>query len=152
MTDAALPDNDHVARYCKPSAVDEQGMPMVGAFQRRSGEPYLSVNWLEHSGTRDIAAATRAVSAEFLGRGYGLRRNGRFAVFNVGSAKGAVFQALGHSLSIDHMPLDDDQSHAGIHGYPPDDLAVAAIFKMLITRPSVHPAMPLHPEMDGSVS
>lgn len=150
MTGAALPDNDHVARYCKPSAVDEQGMPMVGAFKLRAGEPYLSVNWLEHSGTRDMATAMRTVRAKFLGRGYGLRRNGRFAVLNVGSAKEAVFQALEDSLSIDHMPLDDDQSHAGIR-YPPDDLAVAAILNMLITRPAVHPAMPLHPEMDGSV-
>ena len=24
-----LPDTDHVARYCKPSSVDEQGMPMA---------------------------------------------------------------------------------------------------------------------------
>lgn len=141
MTGAALPDNDHVARYCKPSTVD-QGMPLVGAFQLRSGESYLSVNWLEHGDTRDIAAAMRTVRDKFLGRGYGLRRNGRFAVLNVGSAKNAVSQALGHSLNIDHMPRDDDQSHAGIQGYQPDNLAVALELKMLITRSAVHPAMP----------
>ena len=141
MTGADLPDKDHVARYCKPSTVD-QGMPLVAAFQLRSGEEYLSVNWLEHSGTRNIAAAMRAVSAGFLGRGYGLSRSGRFAVLNVGSAKQAVFEALGHSLSIDHMPSEADQSHAGIHGYPPDDLAVAAELAMLIARSAVHPAIP----------
>ena len=44
MTGAPLPDDDHVARYCKPSSVDEHGMPMASAFQLRSGEQHLSVN------------------------------------------------------------------------------------------------------------
>ena len=141
MTGTQVPDNDHVARYCKPSAVDEQGMPTAAAFQRRDEESHLSVNWLEHGGTRDLAEAMRLTRDSFIGRGYRLRPNGRFAILNVGSAKEVVLQALGHSLKIDHLPFDGDPSHAGIHGYPrDDDLAVATELKALIARRDVHPA------------
>lgn len=137
-----LPDEDHVARYCKPSAVDAHGMPMASAFQLRSGEQHLSVNWLEHGGIRHVEAAMARVRAGFLSRGYRLRGNGRFAVLNVGVAKTTVLQALGHSLSIDHLPLDDDHSHAGVHGYTSDDLAVAVELKALLSIEAVHPAVP----------
>ena len=132
MTGDPLPDDDHVARYCKPSSVDEQGMPMASAFQLRSGEQYLSVNWLEQGGTRDAEEAMHRCR---------LRGNGRFAVLNVGVAKTTVRHALGHSLSIDHIPHDDDQSHAGIHGYASDDLAVAVELTALLSKRSVHPAV-----------
>lgn len=136
-----LPDTDHVARYCKPSSVDEQGMPMASAFQPRSGEQHLSVNWLEHGGTRDIEAAMQQVRSGLVSRRYRLRGNGRFAALNVGSAKTTVRQALGHSLNIDHLPHDDDQSHAGIHGYASDDLAVAVEFTAMLSKRAVHPAV-----------
>ena len=142
MTGDSIPDEDHVARYCKPSSVDEQGMPLASAFQLRSGEQHLSVNWLEHGGTRDVDGGMRTVRFGFVNRGYRLRGNGRFAVLNVGTAKTTVRQALGHSLSIDHLPLDDDQSHAGIHGYKSDDLAVAVELKALLSTEAVHPAVP----------
>lgn len=142
MTGDPLPDEDHVARYCKPSSVDEQGMPLASAFQLRSGEQHLSVNWLEHGGTRDVEAAMRTARSGFVNRRYRLRGNGRFAVLNVGSTKTAVREAVGHSLSIDHLPLDDDQSHAGIHGYTSDDFAVAVELKSLLSKEAVHPAVP----------
>ena len=74
-------------------------------------------------------------------RRYRLRRNGRFAVLNVGLTKAAVHQGLGLSLRIDHYPLEDE-SHAGIHGYTPDDLAVAVELKALLSTGAVHPAVP----------
>ena len=100
MTGDPLPDDDHVARYCKPSSVDGQGMPMASAFQLRSGEQHLSVNWLERGGTRDVHAAMTQVRSGFVSRGYRVRGNGRFAVLNVGSAKTTVRQALGHSQNL----------------------------------------------------
>ncbi len=124
MTGDPLPDDDHVARYCKPSSVDEQGMPMASAFQLRSGEQHLSVNWLEHGGTRDVEAAIQQVRSGFVSRRYRLRGNGRFAVLNVGVAKTTVRHALGHSL-----------------GYASDDLAVAVELTALLSKRSVHPAV-----------
>lgn len=143
MTVKPIPDNDHVARYCKPSAVDEHGMPTAAAFQRRVEESHLSVNWLEHGGTRNLVEAVHRAQEGFLRRRYRLRPNGRFAILNVGLAKEAVLQAFGHSLKVEHMPLDDDPAHAGIHGYPREhELVVAAELKALLTRQTVHPAVP----------
>ena len=141
MTGDPLPNHDHVARYCKPSSVDEHGMPMASAFQLRSGEQHLSVNWLEYGGTRDVEAAMPRLRTGFLTRGYRLRGGGRFAVLSVGLTKTAVRQALGHSLRIDHLPLDDDPSHSGIHGYTSDDFAVAVELKALLSTDAVHPAV-----------
>ena len=91
VTGDPLPDDDHVARYCKPSSVDEHGMPMASAFQLRSG------------------------GAAPVGQ---------------------------YPLRIEHLPLNDDQSHAGIAGYTSDDLAVAVELKALLSRGDVHPAVP----------
>ena len=142
MTEDPLPDSDHVACYCKPSSVDEHGMPMASAFQLRVGERHLSVNWLEHTGSPIVEAAMEHIRSVFRSRGYGLRPNGRFAVLNVGMTKDAVRQGLGQSLRIDHLPLDDDQSHAGIHGQTSDDFAVAVELKALLSAEAVHPAVP----------
>ena len=60
MTGDAYPDDDHVAR-CKPSSVDGQGMPMGKRVSASLGEQHLSIQWLEHGGTRGIEAAIRQV-------------------------------------------------------------------------------------------
>ena len=114
---------------------------MPAAFQLRKGESYVSVNWLEYFGATNLSAAVERVSEVFRNKGYGLRPNGRFAVLNVGAAKMAVHESTSLLLSIDHLPLDDDQSHAGIFGYPPEDLAVALELAALVGSKDVHPAV-----------
>ena len=136
-----LPDDDHAARYCKPSVVDSDGLPMASAFEPRRDESYLSINWLEYFGAPEPAAAVQHVRAVFRDKGYKLRSAGRFAVINVGSAKDAVHEGAGKTLRIDHLPLNDDQSHAGIFGYTTDDLALAVELKALVSRQAVHPAV-----------
>lgn len=140
MIGELLPDADHVARYCKPSTVDNTGVPTAAAFKPRSGEDYLSVNWLEYSGAPTTAVAVQHVRDAFHNKGYRLRSSGRFAVLNVGTARDHVSEALGKQLRIDHQPLDDDPSHAGIHDYGADDLAVAVELKSLVDRHDIHPA------------
>ena len=46
MKGQAIPDSDHVGRYCKASTV-ENGEISAAAFMMRETEEYLSVNWLE---------------------------------------------------------------------------------------------------------
>lgn len=43
-----LPDGSHVVRYAKPTLVREDESVGGEAFQLRSGEESLSVNWLEY--------------------------------------------------------------------------------------------------------
>ncbi len=77
----------------------------------------------------------------FREKNFALRPNGRFAVLNVGAVKTAVYEGAGYYLHVDHLPLDDDQSHAGIFGYTADDLAVAAELAVLVAPQDVHRAV-----------
>ena len=136
-----LPDDDHVARYCKPSSVGANGLPLASAFQLRASESSLSVNWLEALDATSTEAAIGHVRALFLARGIGLRVNGRFAVLNVGTAKADVRDVLGLSLSVEHEPLPVDPSHAAISGLPVDDLAVAVELTTLVSQEDIYPAI-----------
>lgn len=138
-----LPDGDHVSRYCKPSSVGSDGLPLTSAFRLKPGEDYLSVNWLEYFGSSGLAAAVERVRDVFRHKGYGLRPNGRFAVLRIGSAKNAVAAAVGRSGRVEHLPLDNDASHAGLFGDPSHDLAVAVELRALIQHKHVHSAMPV---------
>ena len=77
----------------------------------------------------------------FRHKNYQVRPKGRYAVLKVGDAKMAAYESVGYTLSIDHLPLSDDQSHAGIRGYGSEDLAVAVELAALVTHRDVHPAI-----------
>ena len=138
MTGEPLRNDHHVARYCKPSAVGQDGMPMTVAFRLRHDEDYLSVNWLEYFRAPDLSAAVDMVKAVFRSKGYSVRPNGRFAVLGVGAAKTAVHLGVGKELRIESMPLPNDPSHSGILGYTADDLAVSVELKAQLDAQSVH--------------
>lgn len=136
-----VPDDDHVSRYCKPSSVGAHGLPLASAFRLRSYEDFLSVNWLETLGAASMQDAVGRVRALFLARGFGLRANGRFAVLDVGAAKAVVRDEVALSLRIEHDPLPDDPSHAGISGFAADDLTVAVELTALVGQEDVYPAV-----------
>ena len=140
MSGISLPDEAHISRYCRPSAVGQDGLPLAAAFQLKEGEDYLSVNWLEYYRTPDLKTAVARVRKVFRVKGYRLRQNGRFAVLSVGAAKVAVSEVTGSLPRIDHLPLDDDASHSGIFGCKADNLAVAAELKTLVCPTDVHTA------------
>ena len=139
MANTPLPDEDHFSRYCNPSAVEGES-PLASAFIPRRGEEYLSVNWLEYFGESDLTAAVERVREVFRVKSYRVRQNGRFAVLNVGAAKAAAREGVDRALSIDRLPVGNDQSHAAVRGYGSDDLAVAVELAALVTRQDVHPA------------
>ena len=141
-----LPDRDHVSRYCKPSTVGERGQPMASAFAIRSGEGYLSVNWLEHFGMRvgeprGTEAALNRVRETLRGKGFRLRSNGRFALLNVGTVKTTIRRTFGRSLHVNQLPLPDDASHAGILGYTERDRMIAAEIRASVRAEDVRTAV-----------
>ena len=144
MCAVALPDDDHLSRYCKPSAVARDGLPMAAAFELRPGEEYLSVNWLEYFGAPGLDAAIEAVRNAFRAKGFGLRPNGRFAVLKVGTIKSAISGAVAGTARVEHLPIDDDESHSGVFEYTADDLAVAVAIRELVSRENMHPAVADH--------
>lgn len=137
-----LPDRDHVARYCKPSTVGERGHPLASAFGIRAGESYLSVSWLECLGGRGGSeAAVSRVRESLRSKGFRLRPNGRFALLNVGQMKTAIRRAFGRSLHVNHLPLPDDTSHAGVLGYTEEDRMIAAEISALVRARDVSAAL-----------
>ena len=139
MSGRLIPDSDHVSRYCKPSVV-QNGLPIVAAFLARPNEEYVSVNWVEYLDARDLPVAIGKVRAGFQRRGYSLRPNGRFVVLNVGSCKESATR-VNQQVRFEHLPRDDDRSHAGIVGIGEDDFAVAAEITRLVAPKDVHPAI-----------
>lgn len=110
-----LPDAHHVARYCKPTAV-QNGRPLPEAFIPRNREEYISVNWLEYfSGTRNKSEQVKRIRSDIQKSGsLRLAASGKFAVLNVGKTKERILSALRVSLTIEHWPLDNNPSHGGI--------------------------------------
>ena len=115
---------------------------MSTAFIPRQNEDHLSVNWLEYFGETELNAAVERVREVFRSKDFTLRPNGRFAVLNVEAAKTGVLEAVRLTLNINHLPCNDDPSHAGILGYASEDLAVAIELAALVAFQDVHPAVP----------
>ena len=114
---------------------------MAAAFELKPGEDHLSVNWLEYFDSPDVGAAVEHVRETFRSKRYRFRPNGRFAVIGVGAAKNAVTEVVGRPGRVEHLPLDNDESHAGLSGYTVGDLAVAVELRALVRREHVHPAL-----------
>ena len=140
MRNEPLPDEHHVARYCKPSSV-EDGLPSAEAFTLKQDEEYLSVNWLEYFNAPDLTAAVERVREAFRNKSYQVRRNARFAVLNVEAAKRAVHKATESMPAIKHLPTRDDPSHTGIFGGTAENFAIAVQLAALITLGNMHAAV-----------
>ena len=99
------------------------------------------MNWLEYFGAPGVATAIQLVRGAFHDKAYRLRQGGRFAVFRCGAARLAVGHGTGRPLRIEHLPLADDPSHAGVFGYAVDDFEVAVELAAIVNRQDVHPAV-----------
>lgn len=124
MTGDPVPDTDCVLRYCKPSTI-EDGIILPNAFTFRNGENHISINWLEYLNASDLESALDMVREIFRRKNYRIRCSGRFAVLNVGAAKGVVRAVIGKTPQVEHLPEKDDASHAGIYGYSAAELAAS---------------------------
>ena len=129
----------NITRNCKPCAVQD-GLPLVGALLPRPSEEYVSADWLEYLDSKDLATAVEEVRTRFQSRKYRLRPNGRFAFLNVGRSRESVTEVQGR-IEFEHLPLDDDDSHAGIVGIGEEDLAIATEIARLVGPGDIHPAI-----------
>lgn len=124
---SSIPDEDHVARYCKPSHAPN-GEIEAGAFAPRESEDYLSTNWLEyfsHSGQEEQIDEVRKA---FKNKGFQVKKKGLFAVLNVGATKLNI-----PKLAVVHKPNFNDPSHSGIY-YDRDDVELnAELIRQTIT-------------------
>ena len=139
MKGQAIPDSDHVARYCKASTVEGAEI-LATAFMVREGEEYLSVNWLEELKRSDRASQVRDLQKLYATK-LKVRAASRIAILNVGALRAKVQRESTDRrlLPVLHEPIiPDDPSHAGIHEIPYDDDLVAELITQVILEK--HPA------------
>ena len=127
MTSSTPSGRDHVSRYCKASAIDESGMPMLAAFKLRTSinEQYLSVNWLEILNATNVNAALREVQRVLVGKKLDIESKGRFAILSVGTITTLIQDTCNITLQVRYIPTKKDESHSGIFGYKRENKKVA---------------------------
>lgn len=124
MSSAKINDSDHVARYCKPSTLSENGSPTGLSFLPRPSDDHLSVNWLEYFKTSSLAEGVQRIQRALALKNFDTKPSGKFAVITVVDVKDAG-RRMNQNLRIARLPTDHDESHAGIFGYTHTDLEIA---------------------------
>jgi hypothetical protein len=133
MKGQAIPDSDHVGRYCKASTV-ENGEISAAAFMLRETEEYLSVNWLEELNRSDRAIQIRDLRSLYATK-LRVGTAARIAVLNVGALRAKVEGESPDSrlLRVLHEPEEpDDPSHAGIYDVSHDDEIIAELIAQTV--------------------
>ena len=133
MKGQAIPDAEHVARYCKPTTIDE-GEIQATAFMLREGEAYLSVNWLEKLKSPGRISQIRDLQ-ELYTKKLKVAATAQIAVLNVGTLRAKVKRESpdGRLLRVLHEPQEpDDLSHAGIYEVRHDDEIIAELIAQVV--------------------
>ncbi len=133
-----IPDQDNIARFCRPMQVPD-GQIQATAFMLREGEESLSVNWLEFlncSSRESEINEIRNIYSEKLNVG----TRAKIAVLNVGEVRSKVLieSPDRRNLGVLHNPAIDDQSHSGIYNLKQDDELIAEL--ILETVRQAYPA------------
>lgn len=127
---SAVPDTDHVGRYCRPIDIDS-GELLASAFllRRARNEKDLSVNWLEKIHPSERAEQIRLLQQTFAEKYDRVAAGAEFAVLNVGGLRKNVAEGCPHCppLEVLHVPKPNDPSHSRIFGIEGDDLLVAEL-------------------------
>jgi hypothetical protein len=133
MTSQAIPNDNHVSRYVKPTQITETltGIRKANThvFRLRADHPpgsgpeeFVSVDWLEYF-QGDISQQLIAICHVLKEvRGFGVSAYGGFAVVQVGKVKEAD---PGRPISVKTLGEQHDPSHSGIYGLTPEDDVIA---------------------------
>ncbi len=125
---SSIPDEHHIARYCRPKYLSSQGEITGAAFllRRERGEQHLSVNYLEFFDSLNRAIAINRVKETINLR---LQPGSKFAVMNVGNVKKRVSEETTdrRRLEIVHTPSLKDPSHSQISNLDPDNEFIAEL-------------------------
>lgn len=114
----------NVARYCKPSSLDEDGYPTGSAFQRRSNrnEEYLSVYLLEFFKKIEEKDGVLEVKREKERKNFNLKVNGSYAIINIEKSKKYIMEEIDGQIFYKEMKLP----HCGIF-HDNDDLLISEL-------------------------
>ena len=127
MKAETIPDQNHIARFCRPMQIDE-GQIQAAAFMLRANEKSLSVNWLEFlncsSRESEITKIQTIYSETFT-----VGARAKIAILNVGEVRKKVLAESpdGRNLEALHDPLMNDPSHSVIYNLKQDDELIAEL-------------------------
>ncbi len=138
-----IPNSDHVARYCGGAHFDD-GKITGAAFRLKEykQEGSLSVNWLEFFGKESRDDEIYEVRKAFAKIEMSIGKTAMFGVLNVGITKGDVAKEdSNRNIEFKHEPLEENQSHSGIHGLRYDDDVISDLIAQSVqeTHPAIKP-------------
>jgi len=110
-TEVNVPSSDHIARYCKPTTLTENGAPTGASFCLRPEETSLSVKWLEYLDNIDRGNALEQLRRVYAQKFKRISAEAKVAVLNAGEVITHVYNECDRLLSILHEPTDNDPSH-----------------------------------------
>jgi hypothetical protein len=127
MKGELIPDQNHVARFCRPMQVHE-GQIQATAFMLRDDEESLSVNWLEFLSCLNRESEIFEIRTVYSTK-FKVGARAKIAVLNVGEVRSKVQKESldGRNLEVLHNPLSDDLSHAGIYNLSKDNELIAEL-------------------------
>ena len=140
MVGNPLPNDSRVSRYCRPTSIGEDGLPLWTAFELRENEDYLSVNWLEYFGELTTTELVNSIRCA-LSKSLRLSTNGRLALLKVEEIKLIRHEANQSSLLVNHVPLSNDESHAGIFGLAGENQRIAVELRALLSLGDIYLAV-----------
>ena len=106
-----ISDTDYIVRYCRPRTVENNRVKST-AFEIRSNEDHISVNWMPKEIDTDVGL--ERIKSALAQKNFEVRAGGRFVIFNVGVIRSYVYELRGIKISICHKPSLEDPTHAGI--------------------------------------
>lgn len=123
-----IPDQNHIARYCKSTQVSD-GQILATAFMLRAGEESLSVDWLEFLNCSSRESEITKIRNIYSTRFRSVGASAKIAVLNVGEVRQKVLTESpdGRNLEVIHDPLIDDPSHSGIYNLKQDGELIAEL-------------------------
>lgn len=128
MKGEMMPDQNHIARFCRPMQAPE-GQIQATAFMLKPDEESLSVNWLEFldcSNRKSEITKIRTIYSETFTT---VGARAKIAILNVGEVRKKVLTESpdGRNLEVRHDPLVNDPSHSGIYKLKQDDELIAEL-------------------------
>lgn len=125
----AIADQNHLARYCSPKTIDEDGVVTYLAFLLRLQEEYLSSFQLEVLQGAGLDDRLNDLRREIQERKLLVpAKSGKYAVLNVGQTRQTVNERCADRRWVRVTVEDPPPFHAGIHDTLTDeDTAAKAI-------------------------
>jgi hypothetical protein len=117
-----------VARYCKPSTLNEQGLPTGSSFQLRlPNEKYLSVYLLDYFNVTSEQEKIIEVKNEMQRKGFNFKKSGIFSTLNIEQSKEYILDLVSEKIFYQELNLP----HCGIF-HEADDLLISELLSQCV--------------------